>query len=275
MIDTHAHIHTSAFDADRRQVLDRAYAAGLTAILEVNIDRSGWDRVREVVASEPRLFATVGIHPHDTGSAELADLEILLRDLGHPKVRAVGETGLDYYRDYAPHDRQRQFFRRHVAAARESGLPLVVHSRERRDGPSAHDDTLRIIEEEGRGEVRGVLHCYSGDLPMARRARSLGFKLGLGGAITYSPARSGPLLRSIADELGLGIFILETDCPFLAPHPRRNDRNEPGNVPRIAAVLADYLGRGIDEIEAATDHAARELFDLDSGGGGGGRSGLS
>jgi TatD DNase family protein len=265
MIDTHAHVHARAFARDRAEVLSRAFASGVGKILEVNIDAAGFPEARALAESDPRIYLTCGIHPHDTVRSEIADLESLAGQLGHPRVRAVGETGLDYFRDYAPHDRQRDFFRRHVALARETGLPLVVHARERADGPSAHDDIVSILEEEGAGKVRGVFHCFSGDRGIARRVVGLGFVLGIGGAVTYSPRRSGPLLADIAAACGPEVFVLETDCPYLTPHPRRRERNEPANIPVIAAALAAYLGMNVDEVERLTDATAERLFGLGPG----------
>lgn len=252
MIDTHAHVHARAFDRDRADVIRRTWDSGGRCLLEVNIAPKDWPRVRDLAAGDRRIYAAIGIHPHDTGRAALPDLDSLFRDLGNPRIRAIGETGLDYYRDYAPHDVQRDFFRRHVATARETGLPLVVHSR------AAHEDVLRIIEEEGRGDVRGVFHCFSGDEGIAARARALGFLLGFGGAVTYNPKRSAPLLRAV----GLDQMVLETDCPYLTPHPRRNDRNEPANVPIIASAIAGYLDLEISEVERVTDENAIRLFNL-------------
>lgn len=252
MIDTHAHIHARAFHRDRADVLRRTWESGGRYLVEISISEADWPLVREIASGDPRIYAAIGIHPHETGRAELSALETLFRDLDHPKVRAIGETGLDYYRDYAPHDRQQVFFRRHIAVARETGLPLVVHSRQ------AHDDVLRLIEEEGRGKVRGVLHCFSGDEDVGDRARSLGFLLGFGGAITYSPKRSAPLIR----HFGLEGIVLETDCPYLTPHPRRNERNEPANVPVIASAIAGFLGVDTPEVERVTDSNAIDLFRL-------------
>lgn len=264
MIDTHAHVHAHAFDADRALVLERAFAAGVRFLLEVNIDVGGRADARRVQHADARIFGTVGIHPHDVARASFAELETLAAELDDPRMVAVGETGLDYYRDYAPYELQQEFFRRHVAIARERGKPLVVHSRQKPDGPSAHEDVLRILEEEGRGEVRGVLHCFAGDLDVARRAGALGFRLGLGGGITYNPKRSAPLLSSIAAELGLEAFVLETDCPYLTPHPRRNDRNEPANIPAIAEALAAYLSVPVAEVSRVTDESAITLFGLEA-----------
>lgn len=264
MIDTHAHVHSRAFDRDRAEVLARAADAGVDTLIEVNIDVAGWPAARALIESNPQVFGTVGIHPHDVARATVQEFEQLAASVTHPKIRAVGETGIDYYRDYAPYEIQREFFRRHVRLARESKLPIVVHARQKQDGPSAHHDVLSMLEEEGRGEVRGVLHCFSGDLEVARRAHALGFKLGIGGAVTYAPKKSGPLLASIAEVCGAEIFVLETDCPYLTPHPRRNERNEPASIPAIADALAGYLSLPRGEIERVTDEAARLLFQLDS-----------
>ena len=264
MIDTHAHLHTKQFAADRPLVLERAFQAGLRAILEVNIDAGGWPHARALAESDPRVFLTAGIHPHDSGKARSEDLEALASQIFHPRIRAVGETGLDYYRNYAPHDLQQEFFRRQVALAREAGLPLVVHVRHSKDGPSAQADAVRILTEEGRGRVRGVFHCFSGDLEAARQAVDLGFLLGFGGAITYSPKRTAPLVNAIAEALTLSVFLLETDCPYLTPHPHREERNEPANVPVICAALASYLGLPPADLERITDQNAVALFSLES-----------
>jgi TatD DNase family protein len=262
MIDTHAHLQTAPFDQDRDEALARAFAAGVTAIVEVSIDAAGWPRALAVAERDPRVFLTVGIHPHDAGRAAPEDLDRLAENTGHPRVRAVGETGLDYFRDYAPAELQRLFFRRHVRLARTTGLPIVVHARTGPDGPPVHGDVFRILDEEGGGSVHGVLHCFSGGLSEAREAVARGFRLGLGGAITYHPRRSRPLLCAIAGALGPEVFVLETDCPWLPPQPHRGERNEPAFVPLVAAELAGYLGLTPSEVERVTDASARELFRL-------------
>jgi TatD DNase family protein len=245
-------MHAKAFARDRETVLERVWESGVRFLVEVNITPNGWPLVSKMAAEDPRIFATVGIHPHDTGQAEFDELERLFEEIGAPKVVAIGETGLDYYRNYAPHEVQRQFFRRHVEVARLSGLPLVVHAR------AAHEDVLRILEEEGRGDVYGVLHCFSGDLAIARRAGELNFYLGFGGAITYNPRKSAPLLRAI----GLDRMVLETDCPYLTPHPHRKERNDPSYIPTIAEAMAGFLEIGVDEVEQVTDANAVRLFGL-------------
>jgi len=253
VIDTHAHVHSRAFDKDRPEVLRRIWESGGRFLVEVNISAADWPRVRDLAAADPRIFVTIGIHPHEAEREGIGDLDRLFSGIGsETKIRAIGETGLDYYRNYAPHDAQRDLFRRHVAKAREIGLPLVIHAR------AAHEDVLMILEEEGRREVRGVLHCYSGDEASARRAFDLGFLLGFGGAVTYGPARVTGLIRFA----GLERILLETDCPYLTPAPRRNDRNEPANIPVIAGAIAGILGLTVGEVERATDANAIRLFGL-------------
>lgn len=263
MIDTHAHLHSRAFDADRAEVLARSFDAGLRFVLEVNIDAKGWGGTLDVLALDERVFGTVGIHPHDTGNATPEELESLRAELSHPRILAVGECGLDYYRDYAPYDVQREFFRRQVRWAREIKKPLVVHSRQKKDGPSSHEDVLSILEEEGKGEVRGVIHCFSGDLEVARRAHRLGFKLGMGGSISYGRKKNQKWVAEIAEAVGPESFVLETDCPYLTPHPHQGERNDPSFIPQIADYLAQYLAMPVAEIERITDASAIELFGFD------------
>jgi TatD DNase family protein len=252
MIDTHAHVHSRAFDSDRAEVMRRVWESGGRNMIEVNISAADWPRVRDLASTDPRIYAAIGIHPHEASREGAEHLDRLFTEIAHPKVRAIGETGLDYYRNYAPHDLQRDLFRRHVAKARTTGLALVVHSR------AAHDDTLRIIEEEGRRDVFGVMHCFSGDESVAKSAFDLGFLIGLGGSVTYSIGRATPIVRLA----GLGRIVLETDCPYLTPAPRRNDRNEPSSIPVIAAAVAGILGVDVDAVERATDANAIRLFDL-------------
>ena len=260
MIDTHAHLHSRAFDSDRAEVLAKIWDAGLRFVLEINIDRAGWPKVRALSESDPRIFVTVGVHPMDVGEATHEDLDRLEPEIAHPRVLAIGETGIDYYRDYSPYDKQREFFRRHVAWARAHRKPLVIHSRCRKDGPSSHEDVLAILEGVGGGEVRGVLHCFSGDVEIARRGAALGLKLGMGGAISYGRKKNRKWVAEIAEAVGPDAFVLETDCPYLTPHPHQEKRNDPSYVPQIAGYLADYLGMSLEEVAERTDAAAEELF---------------
>jgi len=260
MIDTHAHLHNRAFDEDRAEVLSRCWDAGLRYILEINIDRAGWPQARALAEGDARVFTTVGVHPMDVGGATHEDLDRLEAEIPYPRVLGIGETGIDYYRDYSPYDKQREFFRRHVAWARAYGKPLVIHSRCRRDGPSSHEDTLSILEDVGKGGVRGVLHCFSGDVEIAKRGVALGMKLGMGGAISYGRKKNRKWVAELAEAVGPDAFVLETDCPYLTPHPHQQERNDPSYVPQIAQYLADYLGMTLEQVSTMTDAAAEDLF---------------
>ncbi len=250
MIDTHAHLHMPHFDADRDRVLARDFAMGVTGIVEVCVSPERWALVERLARSDPRIVATVGIHPHEASRATPADLQALEARCAQPFVVAVGETGIDTYRDYAPLPAQEKLFAAQVAMARATGLPLVIHCR------AAFAEVFAILDREGRGQVCGVFHCFSGDLAAAREVIARGFRLGLAGTVTYAPARWGPLLR----ELPLEALLLETDCPYLKPAPDRGGRNEPAWVLRTAEVVASLLGLAADELIRAADRAAEELF---------------
>lgn len=255
MIDTHAHLHLPAFDADRESVIARAFALGLEAIVEINISAEGWPAVRRLAAADPRIRATLGIHPHEAGSGACEALARLAPELSAPEVAAVGEAGLDTVRGRAPLEDQQALCAAHIGLARETGLPLVLHCRE------AFEPLLRLLDREGQGRVRGVFHCFSGGAAEAREVTARGFYLGLGGSVTYAPERWGEILSSVpADRL-----LLETDAPFLRPPPERRLRNEPACVYLTAMVVARLLGLETSELERRTDRNARGLFGLAAG----------
>jgi TatD DNase family protein len=253
VIDTHCHLSHPEFDPDREAVLARCWAHGVTGILEVGYSAETSRKAVALARAHPeRVRASVGIHPHEAGRATEDDFGVI-RDLSRePEVVAIGETGLDFYRDWAPRDRQVDLFRRTVRFSLERDLPLVVHDRD------AHEEILTILAEEGRGEARGIFHCFSGDIEVARRAVELGFYLGLGGSITYLNPRKkkGRMLA----ELPLDRLLLETDAPWLAPAPDKGSRNDPTRLPLIVACLA--RARGVDEREIVdrTSRNAARLF---------------
>jgi len=255
MIDTHAHLGHQEFDGDRDAVIKRAFEAGCEAILEV-----GWDvpSSRAAVAlaqREPRMFAVVGIHPHEAQKATLDSFGKLEEMVGSSKVVAVGETGLDFYRNYSPPALQREVFKRQIRLARERGLPLVVHDRD------AHADVLKTLKIEGAGEVGGVMHCFSGDVETARQALDMGFYLGLGGSVTFR--RKEEIWKEILAEVPMEKILLETDCPWLSPAPFRGKRNEPARLRIVIERLAELTGHSPEELERGTSENAKRLFRLE------------
>jgi TatD DNase family protein len=203
-------------------------------------------------AHPERLRASVGIHPHEAGSATDADFAAIEALSREPEVVAIGETGLDFYRDWAPRDRQIALFTRTVRFSLERDLPLVIHDRD------AHDDVLRILREAGEGRARGIFHCFSGDRAVADAAIGLGFYLGMGGSVTYLNPRKkkGRMLG----ELPLDRLVLETDAPWLSPEPHRGERNDPTRMRHVAARLAEAQGVSEAEITARTSANAARLF---------------
>lgn len=252
MIDTHAHLHLPEFDSDRDRVITRDFAMGITGIIEVCISRGRWPIVQALAQADARIAATVGIHPHEASGQSVRDLKALQRHLHEGGVVAVGETGIDAYRDYAPLEDQRTLFAAQVGLARESGFPLVVHCRR------AFPEVFAILDREGGGMVRGVFHCFSGDPQAAREVIARGFLVGLGGAVTYAPGRWEPILRLLPAES----LLLETDCPYLRPAPDRGGRNEPAWIFRTAEVVAGVLGIDRRDLERIADSNAEALFGL-------------
>jgi TatD DNase family protein len=260
LIDTHAHLDFGQFDDDRNAVLDRAWQAGLIAVITIGIDLKTSRAAVALAEAHERVFATVGFHPHDAKRADAVALAEL-RELGqHPRVVAIGEMGLDFFRDRSPRDVQRRVFRRQLQIAAELGKPVVVHDRE------AHADTLEILQQwtaESQttfSEYRGVLHCFSGNLALAQAVIELGFFIGVDGPITYRNARKLP---DIVKALPLDRLLVETDAPFLTPHPHRGQRNEPAYVRLVAEKIADTKNLPLEEVAQATTANAKALFQLD------------
>ena len=256
LIDTHAHLDHSQFAEDLDQVLQRAEAAGVSQILTVGCDLVSSRASIALARRYPQLYAAVGIHPHDAPQADaagLAELRRLLAD--NPKVVAVGEIGLDYYRDRSPRPLQLQAFRDQLALAREVGLPVIVHDRD------AHADVLQILQDSAAREVGGVLHCFSGDLEMAKAVLDLGFYLSFPGTITYPGNAAG---REVVKGVPIESILIETDCPYLAPQNYRGRRNEPAYVRHTAAMIAEIKGLTQEDVARITTLNAWQLFGLGS-----------
>jgi len=254
MIDTHAHLGYPDFDGDRQEVIERSFEEGCEAILEVGWHAESSRAAAKLAAENERIYASVGIHPHEADRATVDSFETIAELLDQPKVVAIGETGLDFYRNYSSPDRQREVFRWQIGLARSNSLPLIIHDRD------AHADVLSILKAEKAAEVGGVMHCFSGDAETARQAIDLGFHIGLGGSLTYG--RKEDVWRDILRVVPRERMLLETDCPWLSPAPYRGKRNEPMRVRLVLETLGRLLEADLPELERATSENARRLFRL-------------
>ena len=251
LIDSHVNLHAPQFDDDRQAVIDRARAAGVRLMINISDKVSHFDKVR-AVADAPDIWCTVGTHPHEAKEnpgLTAADLAGLAND---PRVVGIGETGLDFHYDLSPRDVQAQVFRAHVGAARQTGLPLVIHTREA-DGVMAE-----ILEAEyAAGPFRMLMHCYTSGADLARRAAALGAWFSVSGIATFKAADD---VRAVIAEMPAERIIVETDCPYLSPMPYRGRRNEPAYIPHILAKLAEIRGWDLNEAEQRTEDAFFALF---------------
>jgi TatD DNase family protein len=251
LVDTHAHLNLKAYRKDRPETIRRAADAGVRFIINVGFDLKTSVESVELANSDPSIRASVGVHPHDASSLD-DDLLAKLRTLaGSPAVVAVGETGLDYYRDLSPRDDQRRAFRKQIGLARDLGLPLIVHNRD------ALEDTMAIVEEEGVADIGGVMHCFPGDERYAERVVRAGFHIGVGGPVTYGS--SGRLAR-VAATVPLDRLLLETDSPWLPPSPHRGGRNEPAFVSLVAERVAELRDMSVSDLARATTGNSTRLF---------------
>jgi len=270
LVDTHAHLDSDRFEGEREQVIARAWAAGLEAVISVGTDLKSSRQALALAQQHTGIYATVGIHPHEAARAGPDDLAAIERLCNEDRVVAVGEIGLDYHYNFSPPAKQREWFRAQLGLARRLGKPVVIHDRD------AHADTLSILREvvatsvapkrspttkvvSTRLGLRGVLHCFSGDADMAAQALDMGFHLSFGGPVTFQNARR---LQSLVSELPLERILLETDCPYLAPHPHRGKRNEPAYVQWVAAKIAELRGLSVEQVAEVTTANARQLFAL-------------
>jgi TatD DNase family protein len=254
LFDTHAHLHFSELVADLDGVLERARAAGVAALVTIGTDRETNPAAVALAERVRGVYASVGIHPHDAADAteaDYAEIERLARE--SPAVVALGEMGLDYFRNLSPRDLQVAAFRRQIGLARQLEKPVIVHCRD------AHDDVLAILEEERARDVGGVMHCFSADVDVAKRCLDLGLMISLAGPVTYKNARALP---EVARFVPADRLVVETDCPFLPPHPHRGQRNEPAWVAITAAHVADLRGVSPEALGRTVTENAHRLFHL-------------
>lgn len=248
LIDTHAHLHLDAFVGDRAAVLERAAAAGVARIVEIGYDLASSRAALDLATRHPSIFAVIGVQPNHVHTAPRDWLAQVYALAHEQRVAAIGEIGLDYYWNAAPPAQQEEFFRAQLELARELDLPVVIHSRD------AHADTLRILRDAARGQP-GVMHSFSGDWEYAAACLEVGFYLSFSGPLTFKKATD---LHEVARRAPLDRLLIETDCPFLSPHPHRGQRNEPAYVRLVAEQLAALRGLSLNEVAAATwDNAAR------------------
>lgn len=254
LIDSHTHIQVSQFDHDRKEMLQRAVEAGVTHILIIGINLETSLAAVELAEKNNHLYATVGMHPHnavDFTSEILSTYRDLLR---HPKVIALGEIGLDYYRDLSPRNTQKDVFEKQLDLAEETGMPIVIHNRD------AYDDILPILEKR-KGQLRGVLHCFTGDVELLQKSLEIGFHIGIGGIVTYPKATD---VQLVAKEVPIDRLLIETDCPWLTPQFRRGKRNEPAYVRAVAEKIAELRNTSVEVVSEMTSGNFFSLFGDDT-----------
>jgi TatD DNase family protein len=252
LIDSHVNLHAPQFDPDREAVIARARAAGVGAMVNIGDKVSGFDKVLAIAEGTADIFATVGTHPHEAKENPQLAAQVLIDFAGHPKVIGIGETGLDFHYDLSPRDIQARVFRTHIAAARATGLPLIVHTRE------ADQVMAEILESEyAAGPFSLLMHCYTSGPELAARAAALGAWFSVSGIATFKAAQG---VRDVIAAMPADRILVETDCPYLAPVPMRGRRNEPAFLPPVLAKLAEIRDWSLAEAEARTEAAFFALF---------------
>jgi TatD DNase family protein len=256
LFDTHAHLDQTDFDADRAAVIERAHAAGVETIVAIGVSADSSAAVLRLAGEYSGLYAAVGIHPNYCAEAAAGDWDRVAALASQPRVVALGETGLDQYRDHAPIEMQKEYFDRHLRLSQERDLPFIVHTRE------SQPEVLEMLREaRKRGLVRGIMHSFTGDAVAAAECVELGMHISFAGMVTFKKSDD---LRAVAASVPADRILVETDSPYLSPHPLRGKRNEPANVALTAACLAAVRGVSVEELAAQTTANARRLFRIDS-----------
>jgi TatD DNase family protein len=252
LIDSHCHLNYKGLVEDQAAVIERARARGVTGMLCISTREREWDEVIAIAEREPDVWASVGIHPHEADEHPDVDAAKLIEAAQHPKVIGIGETGLDYYYDHSDREQQKKSFRAHIAAARETGLPLIVHTRD------AEEDTAAIIAEEmGKGAYPALIHCFTASRGFAETMLDLGLYISIAGIVTFKNARE---LQETVATLPGDRMLIETDAPFLAPVPHRGKPGEPAFVADTAAFIANLRGEESDALMERTAHNFFKLF---------------
>jgi len=253
LIDSHAHLDIRDFDNDRTDVIERAVNGGLTNIITIGIDAGSSLRGLELAREHAFIYASVGLHPHNANVFDSQELDNLAQIASDSKIVAWGEIGLDFYRLYSPRDDQLRSFQQQLETANDLNLPVIIHNRD------AHDDVFEILKKMGKGDKKGVIHCYSGDQDLATAFIELGYYISIPGTVTYKKASH---VRDVASNIPIERMLIETDAPFLTPVPKRGKRNEPLFVTYTAQEIARLRNIKFEEVARKTAENARDLFGL-------------
>ena len=253
LIDSHCHLDMKDFNKDRGEVIGRARKEGIVHMISIGIDVKSSESALALARQYSFISATVGCHPHDADACGTRDLETLSRMAAEPEVVAWGEIGLDYYRNYSKKENQRKIFEAQLDMARAAELPVIIHDRD------AHHEVYATLEKMGKGERKGVIHCFSGDMDLAEAFIALGYYISIPGTVTYKKAVQ---IKEVAAKIPLGRMLVETDAPFLAPVPRRGRRNEPSLVTHTAREIARLRDIPFETVSEQTTRNARKIFGL-------------
>lgn len=252
-IDTHVHLNADQYENDVEEVIARALDAGVSKMIVVGFDRKTINRAMELTERYPFIYAVVGWHPVDAIDCTEEDLKWIESLAAHPKVVGIGETGLDYHWDKSPRDIQQEVFRKQIQLAKKVDLPIIIHNRD------ATADVVRILKEEDAEKVGGIMHCFGGSVETAKECIAMNFMISLGGPVTFKNAK---MPKEVAAEIPLDKLLIETDAPYLAPHPYRGKRNEPVYVTLVAEEIARLKELSVDEVAEATTANALKLFKI-------------
>ncbi|PLR80267.1 hydrolase TatD [Bacillus canaveralius] len=253
LFDTHAHLNAEQFNEDLPEVINRALEAGVTNIVVVGFDKPTITKAIELAETYEFIHASVGWHPVDAIDMTAEDLQWLEELAAHPKVVALGEMGLDYHWDKSPKEIQKEVFRKQIRLAKKVKLPIVIHNRD------ATADTVQILKEEGAEEIGGIMHSFSGSVEIAKQCLDMNFYISLGGPVTFKNAKTP---KEVAAAIPLDRLLIETDCPYLTPHPFRGKRNEPGYVKLVAEQIAEIKGLSLPEFAEAATANAKKIFGI-------------
>ncbi|GIN58060.1 TatD family hydrolase [Lederbergia ruris] len=254
LFDTHCHVNDEQFAEDLEATMERASAAGVQYMVVVGFDRPTIEKALEIVERYDHVYASVGWHPVDAIDMQEEDLVWLEEVAGHPKVVALGEMGLDYHWDKSPKEVQKKVFRKQIQLAKRLNLPIIIHNRE------ATEDIITILREEKAEQVGGIMHCFSGSPEIAQECLAMNFYISLGGPVTFKNAKKP---KEVAIQVPMDRLLVETDCPYLAPHPYRGKRNEPAYVKLVAEQIAELKGLSIQEVAQQTTANAKKVFGID------------